>query len=49
MLDGFPRVLPDSHADAADREDPREALIRELDRIADGQTYEQSRALAGSG
>jgi hypothetical protein len=48
MLDGFPRILSAGPSDHPE-EDPREALTRELDRIADGQTYEQSRALAGIG
>ena len=51
MLDGFPRILPAGHADARDHpeEYPKEAFIREPDRIADRQTYEQSRALASIG
>jgi hypothetical protein len=49
MLVGLPGALAAANRDAdeaEDREDPREALIRELDRIAADQALEQARALA---
>jgi hypothetical protein len=55
MLDGFPRVLAAAQEAAAaaaaasraeDREDPRQKLIDELDRLAAEETLRQSQALA---
>ncbi|MFI4948889.1 MAG: DUF5681 domain-containing protein [Alphaproteobacteria bacterium] len=47
MLDGLPRVFAAiPPPPLKDREDPREKLIRELDRIAERETLRQSQALA---